>query len=72
MIYGPGGYTTTDFLVFGSPMQIVLWIASIIFLVLHPWYISWIITFVILVVVVAARVFNSTISDALKKRKHNE
>ena len=41
LIYGPGRYKTMDFLRFGTPMQIVLWICSIGFLMVPQWYISW-------------------------------
>jgi di/tricarboxylate transporter len=43
LIYGPGGYKYNDFLFFGTPMQIVLWVLSTVFLVTgDQWYISWI------------------------------
>ena len=29
MVYGPGGYKYMDFLKFGTPMQIVLWLFSV-------------------------------------------
>jgi di/tricarboxylate transporter len=48
MVMGYGGYNTKDFLVFGTPMQIVLWIASTVFLVSPSW-ICWIVTFAIFV-----------------------
>ena len=41
LIYGPGGYKTMDFIRFGTPMQLVLWICSIAFLIIDPWYVSW-------------------------------
>lgn len=52
LIYGPGGYKYVDFLRVGTPMQIVLWIISIIF-ISNPeeWYIFWIATSVILLAV---------------------
>ena len=40
MVMGPGGYTTMDFLKFGTPMQIVLMFASVAFLVSSLW-LSW-------------------------------
>jgi len=50
MIYGPGGYKTADFMRIGTPMQLVLWIISIIFISMDPskWYLSWIITALVL------------------------
>ena len=32
MVYGPGGYRTTDFLRFGTPLNLVLWVWSILLL----------------------------------------
>jgi di/tricarboxylate transporter len=56
LIYGPGGYKYKDFLVFGTPMQIVLWVASIAFLaIIEPWYISWIASSVFLGLAIALR-----------------
>jgi len=53
MIYGPGGYKYMDFVKFGGPMQIVLWVLTVLLLSLQTsmWYLSWIICFIILVVV---------------------
>jgi hypothetical protein len=48
MIYGPGGYKTTDFLKLGGPMQIVLWLLSVTLLVTSNasnFYISWMASF---------------------------
>jgi hypothetical protein len=49
LIYGPGGYTTKDFLYFGTPMQIVLWILTTVILsnTGTMWYLSWIWTFAV-------------------------
>ena len=63
LIYGPGGYKYKDFLVFGTPMQIVLWILSVAFLVIETWYISWVVTIVALVFVSLTRVANSSLSS---------
>ena len=48
MVYGPGGYANLDFLKFGAPMQILLWLSSIAmvsaFSKSNPtWVISWIV-----------------------------
>jgi di/tricarboxylate transporter len=57
LVYGPGGYKTKDFLVFGTPLQIVLWIATTaIMTVIRPWYISWIGSTIILVIAIIIRV----------------
>eukprot|EP00977_Amphora_coffeiformis_P009247 scaffold2102_cov161-Amphora_coffeaeformis.AAC.31 len=59
LIYGPGGYKYRDFLVFGTPMQLVLWVLSVAFLVIEQWYISWIATFLALLFVCVTRIVNS-------------
>jgi hypothetical protein len=61
LIYGPGGYKTTDFLAIGTPLQIVLWITSIALLsttTTTNWWISWIVSFFALVLVVAMQTFD--------------
>ena len=35
MVYGPGGYKYNDFLLIGTPMQIVLWVVSVTVLSLY-------------------------------------
>jgi uncharacterized protein with PhoU and TrkA domain len=52
LVYGPGAYKYVDFLRVGTPMQILLWVVSIIF-ISNPskWYISWIVTAVVLLAV---------------------
>ena len=56
LIYGPGGYKYNDFLRFGTPMQILLWILSTAFLVVELWYISWVAMFFLLVLVSFLRI----------------
>ena len=57
LIFGPGGYRTMDFIKFGGPMQIVLWILSVLYLtVIKPWYISWLATGLCLFLVALCRV----------------
>ncbi len=56
MIYGPGGYKYNDFLIFGTPMQIVLWILSVALLTTTTssnFYLSWLICFGLLLAVMA-------------------
>ena len=72
IVYGPGGYKYKDFLVFGGPMQIVLWILSVAFLVIEKWYISWIVTAVALVFVCITRVANSSLSSILGSAASNK
>ena len=55
MIYGPGGYKYNDFLVIGTPMQLVLWIFSVGLLATTTksnFYISWLVSLGILLLVV--------------------
>jgi len=49
LIYGPGGYKYVDFLRIGTPMQIVLWIISVVFVSIESsqWYWTWVITAVV-------------------------
>jgi di/tricarboxylate transporter len=56
MVMGPGGYSTKDFLVFGTPMQVVLWISTTIFLVSTRWWLCWLASFFVLVAVAVLRV----------------
>jgi hypothetical protein len=54
MIYGPGGYKYMDFVAIGTPLQLLLWIASIALLVttnFSNFYISWLVTFAALLLV---------------------
>jgi hypothetical protein len=63
MVYGPGGYSNMDFMKFGAPMQIILWLSTTA-MVSAPdevWYIFWIISVVGLVVVVVLRVIGGEI-----------
>jgi len=55
MVMADGSYTTGDFLIFGTPMQIVLWIATTIFLV-STWYICWLGAFAIFAAAATFRV----------------
>jgi uncharacterized protein with PhoU and TrkA domain len=73
MIYGPGGYTFKDFLYIGAPMQIVLWILSVIIVSSSrfQWWASWLICFGVFFCVAAFRMTNGKIgqmmADRLKK-----
>jgi di/tricarboxylate transporter len=70
LIYGPGGYKYKDFLMFGTPMQLVLWLLSISYLsVIEPWYLSWLGTGLVLVIVSVFRVgIGTSIGDKIKAR----
>lgn len=65
LVYGPGRYSTWDFLLIGTPLQLILMVLSIVFLVsIEPWWISWFVTIASLSVVAAARIVTSTTLDA--------
>jgi di/tricarboxylate transporter len=55
LVYGPGGYTFGDFVRFGIPLQLLLWICGALFLTVFDWYISWIGSAVVLAAVMAFR-----------------
>ena len=63
LIYGPGGYTVKDFLYLGTPMQVVLWIVTTVILSnTNPmWYLSWIWTGVVFLIVLLIMVFPTAI-----------
>eukprot|EP00804_Cyclotella_cryptica_P009262 CCRYP_016753-RE/>CCRYP_016753-RE protein AED:0.30 eAED:0.30 QI:0/0.66/0.5/1/0.33/0/4/153/602 len=56
MVMGHGGYSTGDFLIFGTPMQIVLLFVSTVALVVPAWWLVWLISFAVLVLVCVFRV----------------
>ncbi|CAJ1949845.1 unnamed protein product [Cylindrotheca closterium] len=61
LIYGPGGYKYKDFLVIGTPMQIVLWILSTILLSSMnetTWWMYWAGMFLLLMFIVLSRMIN--------------
>jgi di/tricarboxylate transporter/predicted amino acid-binding ACT domain protein len=60
MVYGPGEYANVDYLKFGAPMQVILWISSTAFVSLFPaddlkWLISWVACLLVFVVVAVLR-----------------
>jgi len=72
MIYGPGGYKYNDFLVIGTPMQVVLWFISVGLLATTTtsnFYVSWLISFGVLLLVMA---FTTCDVGALLKKGKKE
>jgi di/tricarboxylate transporter len=63
LIYGPGGYMTKDFVYFGTPMQLFLWVLSTSILTIRPWYVWWIATAVLLFVVAFFSVAKDSVGD---------
>jgi di/tricarboxylate transporter len=72
MVYGPGGYTNSDFFKFGCPMQILLWLSSTAMVAadMDNFFISWIITAIGLVLVAAIRLTNGEIMRRLRAKNH--
>ena len=63
MVYGPGGYSNMDFVKFGGPMQVILWLSTTAMVSASDevWYIFWIISVLGLVVVVVMRLVGGEI-----------
>jgi hypothetical protein len=57
MVYGPGEYSNLDFLRFGAPMQVLLWLSSTALVSTNKnnWYVSWIICFIAFFVIATLR-----------------
>ena len=72
LIYGPGGYKTKDFLYIGTPMQLILWILTTVILsnTTAPWWLSWIWTFGVFLLVCLIFVFPYYVKRAFNKAKH--
>eukprot|EP00804_Cyclotella_cryptica_P014759 CCRYP_017401-RA/>CCRYP_017401-RA protein AED:0.07 eAED:0.08 QI:262/0.75/0.6/1/0.5/0.4/5/0/1078 len=60
VVMGHGGYSTSDFLIFGTPMQILLLFVSTIALVVPAWWLFWLLSLTILVLVCVFRVLQDT------------
>lgn len=69
MVYGPGGYKALDYLKFGFPLQVVLWLVSTWVLSVPSvmWYVNCLITFIILVVVAVGRLAGGSVFRRLKR-----
>jgi hypothetical protein len=75
MVYGPGGYTAKDFLWMGGPLQIVLFVTSTAVVAASgsafPWWLSWIISALLFIIVAAVRLTNGTVLAFLSGVKDN-
>jgi len=72
MIYGPGGYKYNDFLIIGTPMQVVLWILSVALLTtttVSNFYISWLVCLGLLLLVMTLTSCN--LGDLWRRRSKN-
>jgi len=56
IVFQPGGYSTTDFVKFGTPLQIVLLVMTVFFLSNDKWLVNFVVSVAILVAAVAFRV----------------
>ncbi|KAL7469645.1 hypothetical protein ACHAXS_009900 [Conticribra weissflogii] len=66
MVMGPGGYSTADFLIFGTPMQVVLVFVSTFALVVPRWWMVWLVSLAILVAASTFRLFQDTRRNSTK------
>jgi ABC-type multidrug transport system fused ATPase/permease subunit len=74
MVYQPGGYVYNDFLFLGSPMQLVLWIVSVALLVFTTgsnFYISWFVSFLILVLVAFYGIAMEYFKNKIQSRRND-
>jgi Na+/H+ antiporter NhaD/arsenite permease-like protein len=71
MVYGPGEYSNFDFLRFGAPMQLLLWLSSTANITTSNadnWYVSWIVCLTGFVIVSFLRLFNASFKQWLHNR----
>jgi uncharacterized protein with PhoU and TrkA domain len=61
LVFGPGKYKYMDFLLFGTPMHVVLWSSATAILTVNPWFDSWIFAGAIFVAVTFVRVIYSSL-----------
>jgi Sodium:sulfate symporter transmembrane region len=63
LVFGPGKYKYKDFLYFGTPMHVVLWISATAIMTVSPWYNSWIVAGALFLSVAFIRVFYAAIKS---------
>ena len=69
MVYAPGGYRNVDYLKFGGPLQVILWLSGTALVSsAAPWYVNWIICTLLFVVVAALRLTNGALSLRRKQQ----
>lgn len=64
MVYGPGEYSNMDYLRFGAPMQILLWLSSTALVSTSKddtWFVSWIICIIGFVVIASIRLTSGSV-----------
>jgi hypothetical protein len=75
MVYIPGGYSNMDYMKFGAPMQLLLWISSVAMISApndDKWYIAWFICAAGLFVVAAVKLTNGAFMERSKRSKFLE
>jgi hypothetical protein len=75
MVYQPGGYAYNNFLFLGSPMQLALWIVSVAlleFTTSSNFYISWFISFLILVLVAFYGIAMEYLKKKIQSRRNDD
>jgi hypothetical protein len=66
MVYGPGEYSNKDYLRFGAPMQVLLWLSSTALVSTHKsdtWFVSWIVCLIGFVVVASIRLTSGAVME---------
>jgi di/tricarboxylate transporter len=63
LVFGPGKYKYKDFLFFGTPLQLVLWISATAILTVSPWYNSWIVSAAVFAGVTFVRVLYASLKS---------
>jgi hypothetical protein len=67
-----GGYKVKDFVYIGTPMQFILWIVTVFILSTTdtiPWWVSWLWSFGVFVLVSLVFVFPSLVKSQMEKAK---
>jgi di/tricarboxylate transporter len=56
LIFGPGKYKYMDFILFGAPLQLILWVSATAVLSVDSWRVPWIVSWSLFLSAVAVRV----------------
>jgi di/tricarboxylate transporter len=70
LIYGPGKYKHSDFLRFGVPLQILLWITATAVLSAKSWHVPWIVSWSVFLAAVSLRVVQSVVISSVEPSSH--
>ena len=71
MVYGPGEYSNMDYLRFGAPMQVLLWLSSTALVSTNKadtWYVSWIICLIGFVVIASIRLTSGSVIHWIRQK----